>query len=177
MGRGDCGHRQCHFAASYLSRPRPRNRMLVWISSPTSRNPDAARAACRLRHSDLRSGRSSRGQDSSPGTPLSGAAEVGRDDGPPRVTPAAMPPGGPVARPARWGRRRFQAPSVRPSVSTAKEPTGHRNVEARPGEPTGRRNSGIGNRPLDERMSRPMSWRPSPAWNIANKLGREPEPI
>ena len=31
--------------------------------------------------------------------------EWARDDGPPRVTSSAMPPGGPVARPARWGRR------------------------------------------------------------------------
>ena len=50
--------------------------------------------------------RSSRGRVPSPGTPLSGAAEVGQDDGPPRVTPSATPPGGLVARPARWGRRR-----------------------------------------------------------------------
>ena len=33
------------------------------------------------------------------------AGGVGRDDGPPRATPSAMPPGGPVARPARRGRR------------------------------------------------------------------------
>src|SRR5208337_1107925 len=60
-----------------------------------SRNADAVRDACRLRHSDLRpgSGRSSRDQGPSPGTPLSGAGEVGGDDGPPRVTPSAMPSG------------------------------------------------------------------------------------
>ena len=60
--------------------------MSVWISPPTPRNADAARAACRLRHSDLRPGpgRSSRGRVPSPGTPLSDAAEMGRVDGSPR---------------------------------------------------------------------------------------------
>src|SRR5271157_6184549 len=57
--------------------------MSVWISPPTPRNADAVRDACRLCHSDPRPGRSSRGQGPSPGTPLSGAGGVGRDDGPP----------------------------------------------------------------------------------------------
>ena len=58
--------------------------MSVWISPPTPRNADAVRDVCRLHHSDLhpRPGRSSRGRGPSPGTPLSGAAGVGRDDGP-----------------------------------------------------------------------------------------------
>src|SRR5271166_1244529 len=88
--------------------------MSVWISPPTPRNADAVRDACRLRHSDPRPGRSSRGQGPSPGTPLSGAGGVGRDDGPPRVTPSAMPPGGPVARPARWGRNLSSHPPRAP---------------------------------------------------------------
>ena len=67
--------------------------------------------------------------------------------------------------------------SVRPSVSTAEEPTGHRDMEAGTGELTGRRDPSERNRPLDERVPRSMSWRPSPVWNIANKLSREPEPI
>ncbi len=71
----------------------------------------------------------------------------------------------------------FQAPSVWPSVSTAEEPTGHRNVETGTGEPTGRRDPGIGNGPLDERIFRPMAGRPAPGRDIADQLGREPEPI
>jgi len=50
-------------------------------------------------------------------------------------------------------------------------------MEARPGEPTGRRNPGVGNRPLDEWISRPMAGRPSPGRDIAYQLGRKPEPI
>ena len=71
-----------------------------------------------------------------------------------------------------------------PTAPTAFEPEpapiesiSHRDMEAGTGEPTGRRDPSERNRPLDERISRPMSWRPSPAWNIANKLSRQPEPI
>ena len=62
-------------------------------------------AACATLIFVLASGRSSRGQGPSPGTPLSGTAGVGRDGRPPHATPSVMPPGGPGYGPARWGRR------------------------------------------------------------------------
>ncbi len=76
----------------------------AWISPPTPRNAVAVRDACRLRHSNLRPGRSSCNQGPSPGAPLSGARGVCRDDRPPHATPLAMPPGGPRYGPARGGR-------------------------------------------------------------------------
>src|SRR5271157_5646188 len=73
--------------------------MSVWISPPTPRNADAVRDACRLRHSDPRPGRSSRGRGPSPGTPLSGAGGVGRDDGPPR---GSIPQGAGAEAKSSW---------------------------------------------------------------------------
>jgi hypothetical protein len=45
-------------------------------------------------------------------------------------------------------------------------------MEAGAGEATGRRYPGIGNRPLDERVSRPMPGRPIPCRDIAQEIGR-----
>ena len=53
-------------------------------------------------------------------------------------------------------------------------------MEAGPGEPTGRRNPGIGDRPLDERVSRPMAGRPSPTLETPRSsppgVGVDPSP-
>ncbi len=54
----------------------------------------------------------------------------------------------------------------------AVEPIRHRDLETGPGEPTRRRNPGIGNRPLDEQVSRPMAGRPSLTLRVSNQLGR-----
>src|SRR5262245_35583871 len=49
-----------------------------------------------------------------------------------------------------------EAPSVLPSEPGTEEPIGHRDMEAGPGEPTGRCDPGVGDRPLDKRISLAM---------------------
>jgi hypothetical protein len=57
------------------------------------------------------------------------------------------------------------------------EPKSHRNLETGSGETTGRRNPGIGDRPLDERITGPMPRRSFSTLEVSGHLGRESESI
>src|SRR5262249_51221090 len=70
-----------------------------------------------------------------------------------------------------------EAPSGRPSEPGTEEPIGHRDMEAGPGEPTGRCDPGVGDRPLDERISLAMPGRPSPTRETPEHLRRESESV
>jgi hypothetical protein len=82
--------------------------------------------------------------------------------------------GRPTCDPQPVGNR-VQAPTIFPSEPTAEKPVGHSDLETRPGEPTGRRNPGMRDRPFDERVPGPMAGRPPPSLENSNPLGREPE--
>ncbi len=75
---------------------------------------------------------------------------------------------------------RVQAPTVPLSESATEKPIGHRNLETRPGEPTGRSNPTIRDRSLDERVPEDNAGRPSPSLEIANRsrpgAGVDPNP-
>jgi hypothetical protein len=69
----------------------------------------------------------------------------------------------------------IQAPTVFRAEPTTEKSRCHSDLETRPGEPTGRRNPGMRDRPFDERVPGPMAGRPSPSLETSNPLGREPE--
>jgi hypothetical protein len=82
-----------------------------------------------------------------------------------RRTPHHPHPVGDLVRP----------PTVLASESTTEESEGHRNPETGRGQPTGRPNPGIGNRPLDKRVSRTMAGRQSRTLEMPKLVGRELE--
>src|SRR4051812_50219145 len=69
-----------------------------------------------------------------------------------------------------------QAPPVLPPEPATEEPIGHRDMEAGPGEPTGRCDPGIRDRPLDEGVPGSMPGRAVLGPQIPDHLGWEPEP-